>query len=85
MLILQVVTHQMNFQRLMKIIITSLLSIDESHYIQKHGNLKRWGVKIKGVCIPYNRLSSDFINYYLAFGNPDDLSISVRKKKIVLI
>lgn len=54
---------------------------DKTHYVQKFANLKRWGVKIRGEIIPYKRLSPDFINHYLVFGNPEDFSTSARKKK----
>ena len=35
---------------------------------QKKGNLIRWGIKIDGVRIPYENLSSDFVLYHLHFG-----------------
>lgn len=37
-------------------------------YIQKLGNLKRWGIVINGKRIPFESLSSDFINYHIAYG-----------------
>jgi len=36
--------------------------------VQRKGNLKRWGIKIDGVRIPYSRLSSDFIDYQVSLG-----------------
>jgi hypothetical protein len=36
--------------------------------VQRKGNLKRWGIKIDGVRIPYSRLSSDFIDYQVNLG-----------------
>lgn len=54
---------------------------DKKHIIQKHGNLVKWGAKVEGIKIPYKKLSSDFINYYLTYGNSDDFSTSNRKKK----
>lgn len=38
--------------------------------MQKKGNLVRWGVKINGKRIPFGKLSSDFIDYYLKFADP---------------
>jgi hypothetical protein len=43
-------------------------AFDPNHIFQKHGNLKRWGIVINGKRIPYEKLSSDFINYHLAYG-----------------
>jgi hypothetical protein len=43
---------------------------DKKSFIQKKGNLVRWGVVINGKRVPYEKLSSDFIDYYLKFGNP---------------
>ena len=40
----------------------------EKHQVQKLGNLKRWGIKIKGERIPFEKLSSDFIDYHIAYG-----------------
>lgn len=37
-------------------------------YIQKLGNLKRWGIVIKGKRILFESLSSDFIDYHIAYG-----------------
>ncbi len=45
---------------------------DPKHMMQKKGNLSRWGVLINGVRIAYDDLSSDFIDYYLAYGDPKD-------------
>lgn len=39
-----------------------------SHSVQKRGNLKRWGIKIDGVRVPYSSLSSDFIDYQINLG-----------------
>jgi hypothetical protein len=36
--------------------------------LQKLANLKRWGIKIDGVRIPFKKLSSDFINYQINEG-----------------
>ena len=36
--------------------------------VQRKGNLKRWGIKIDGVRIPYSQLSSDFIDYQVNLG-----------------
>ncbi len=36
--------------------------------IQRKGTLRRWGIKINGVRVPFKKLSSDFIDYHLAFG-----------------
>jgi len=38
--------------------------------IQRKGNLVRWEIMIKNVRVPYKKLSSDFIDYYLEYGNP---------------
>jgi hypothetical protein len=43
---------------------------DQKSCIQRKGNLVRWGIVIRGVRIPYEKLSSDFINYYIEYGNP---------------
>lgn len=43
---------------------------DKKKYIQRKGNLVRWGVVINNKRIPYKKLSSDFIDYYLHYGNP---------------
>lgn len=40
----------------------------EKHHVQKLGNLKRWGIKIRGERIPFEKLSSDFIDHYIAHG-----------------
>lgn len=40
----------------------------EKAYIQKLGNLKRWGIVIQGKRIPFSSLSSDFVDYYLIYG-----------------
>lgn len=55
---------------------------DKKRIIQKHGNLVRWGAKVGGFKIPYKKLSSDFIDYYLAYGKSEDFSTSNRKKEI---
>lgn len=39
-------------------------------YIQKKGNLVRWGVFINNRRVLYKNLSSDFIDYYIEYGNP---------------
>jgi hypothetical protein len=36
--------------------------------VQRRGNLKRWGIRIDGVRIPYFQLSSDFIDYQVSLG-----------------
>lgn len=41
---------------------------DPKAKVQRRGNLKRWGIKIDGVRIPYSRLSSDFIDYQVNLG-----------------
>jgi hypothetical protein len=41
---------------------------DSKATIQKLANLKRWGIKIDGVRIPFKSLSSDFINYQIDRG-----------------
>jgi len=43
---------------------------DEKKRIQKKGNLVRWGIVINNVRLPYKKLSSDFIDYYVEYGNP---------------
>ena len=43
---------------------------DKNTRIQRKGNLVRWGIIINNVRIPYKKLSSDFIDYYLEYGNP---------------
>jgi hypothetical protein len=43
---------------------------DKKIHIQRKGNLVRWGIVINNVRIPYEKLSSDFINYYIEYGNP---------------
>jgi hypothetical protein len=40
----------------------------DKHYVQKLGNLKRWGIKINRERIPFEKLSSDFIDYHIAYG-----------------
>lgn len=41
---------------------------DPKAFVQKRGNLKRWGIMIDNLRIPYNCLSSDFIEYYIQYG-----------------
>lgn len=41
---------------------------DPKAFVQKRGNLKRWGIMIDNQRIPYNCLSSDFIEYYIHYG-----------------
>lgn len=41
---------------------------DPKSTLQKLGNLKRWGIKIDGVRIPFKNLSSDFIDYHINKG-----------------
>jgi len=41
---------------------------DPKAKVQRRGNLKRWGIKIDGISIPYYRLSSDFIDYQINIG-----------------
>ena len=41
---------------------------DPKATVQRKGNLKRWGIKIDGVRIPYSKLSSDFIDYQINLG-----------------
>jgi hypothetical protein len=41
---------------------------DPEAKVQRRGNLKRWGIKIDGVRIPYSSLSSDFIDYQVNLG-----------------
>jgi len=41
---------------------------DPKAKVQRKGNLKRWGIKIDGVRIPYSKLSSDFIDYQVSLG-----------------
>jgi hypothetical protein len=36
--------------------------------LQKLANLKRWGIKIDGVRVPFKNLSSDFIDYHINKG-----------------
>ena len=36
--------------------------------LQRKGNLVRWGIKINGVRVLFRKLSSDFIDYHIAFG-----------------
>lgn len=36
--------------------------------LQKLANLKRWGIKIDGVRVPFEKLSSDFIDYQINLG-----------------
>jgi hypothetical protein len=36
--------------------------------LQKLANLKRWGIKIDGVRVPFKHLSSDFIDYHINKG-----------------
>jgi hypothetical protein len=43
---------------------------DQENRIQRKGNLVRWGIGIRGVRVPYEKLSSDFIDYYIEYGNP---------------
>lgn len=43
---------------------------DKKKHIQRKGNLVRWGIVINNVRIPYEKISSDFINYYIEYGNP---------------
>nr|YP_010987552.1 HNH endonuclease [Hydrocytium acuminatum]WOR09597.1 HNH endonuclease [Hydrocytium acuminatum] len=38
---------------------------DETHSIQKKANLVRWGIKIDNIRVPFEKLSSDFVDYYL--------------------
>lgn len=41
---------------------------DPKATVQRKGNLKRWGIKIDDVRIPYSELSSDFIDYQINLG-----------------
>jgi len=41
---------------------------DPKAKVQRKGNLKRWGIKIDGVRIPFSKLSSDFIDYQVNLG-----------------
>ena len=41
----------------------------KDNHIQKLANLKRWGIKINGKRIPFESLSSDFIDYHILYGN----------------
>lgn len=41
---------------------------DPKATLQKLANLKRWGIKIDGVRIPFKKLSSDFIDYQINEG-----------------
>lgn len=41
---------------------------DPKAKVQRKGNLKRWGIRIDGVRIPYYKLSSDFIDYQVNLG-----------------
>lgn len=41
---------------------------DETHIIQKRGNLVRWGIEIDGIRVPFEKLSSDFVDYHLMYG-----------------
>nr|YP_636211.1 putative site-specific DNA endonuclease [Tupiella akineta]AAV80635.1 putative site-specific DNA endonuclease [Tupiella akineta] len=43
---------------------------DKKKRIQRKGNLVRWGILINKKRIPYKNLSSDFIDYYIEYGNP---------------
>lgn len=45
---------------------------DPKSRMQKHGNLAKWGVVIRGEHIPYENLSSDFIDNYLEHADPKD-------------
>jgi hypothetical protein len=41
---------------------------DDKALIQKKGNLKRWGIKIDGIQVPFDNLSSDFVDYHIMYG-----------------
>lgn len=43
---------------------------DTKKRIQRKGNLVRWGIIINNVRVLYENLSSDFIDYYIEYGNP---------------
>jgi hypothetical protein len=43
---------------------------DKKKRIQRKGNLVRWGILINKKRIPYKKLSSDFIDYSIEYGNP---------------
>lgn len=43
---------------------------DSKKRMQRKGNLVRWGIVINGIRIPFKKLSSDFIDYYIEYGNP---------------
>lgn len=43
---------------------------DSKNRMQRKGNLVRWGIVINGVRIPFKKLSSNFIDYYIEYGNP---------------
>jgi hypothetical protein len=43
---------------------------DSKKRVQRKGNLVRWGIVINGVRVPYKKLSSDFIDNYVEYGNP---------------
>jgi hypothetical protein len=41
---------------------------DPNSSLQKKANLVRWGIEIDGRRIPFKKLSSDFVDYHIAFG-----------------
>jgi hypothetical protein len=38
--------------------------------VQRKANLVRWGIVINGTRVPFKKLSSDFANYFIEYGNP---------------
>jgi hypothetical protein len=38
--------------------------------VQRKANLVRWGIVINGNRVPFKKLSSDFANYFIEYGNP---------------
>lgn len=41
---------------------------DPTQIVQKKGNLVRWGIEIDGIRVPFEKLSSDFVDYHLMYG-----------------
>jgi hypothetical protein len=41
---------------------------DPTQIVQKKGNLVRWGIEIDSIRVPFEKLSSDFVDYHLMYG-----------------
>lgn len=62
---------------------------EKNNPMQRKGNLKRWGIKVDGIRVPYEKLSSEFIEYHIRSStqkeytseNIDLLGIQLKKEE----